>query len=768
MPGSVNIGGLSSGIDWQTTVDQLMAVEKRQVTLLQNSQAQETLKQNAIQQLNDSMLTLRSTAQSLADASRFFPYQTSLTSSGSAPADSLMQVTLSGNNLTSAKHSIVIQQIAASQRNASSAAISNGAGTAINSTTEALNLSGSFQLNGTTITIAATDSLQNIIANINASDAGVTASSMKVAGADYRLVLEDQNTGATGFSITGADLSGSLSGLQLAGGGNQLQAGQDASLLIDGLTISRGSNTISDALDGITLNLTQADPANTLTLDISIDASGIRSKVQNFVDQYNEITRFINDQFVFNPDTGESGPLAGEAMLTSIQSALAGKILQSIPGLASDRNSLTMIGVELDENGQLFINDARFDPWLNTDPAAIRDVFAATGSSSNPELTFLNYGFNNPSGNFDIYISQPATAASINGSTDLSVGLSGNDTLTLTDQQGRKAIINLTAGQSLSSIVSTINSELSATYTEQWTTNTALTVGGSPITSATKFSDLAASISAGDTISITGTNRQGATVSGSFKIIDPASDSIADLLNAIQFTYGQQVTASIDAAGHILVTDNSQGDSSLTFSIMANNEGGGSLDFGATANVTEGRFPMAIQASANGNALAIASTNIGASSTFTINQSADLLGMANTTVTGQNVTGTINGESAIGSGNLLIGNSGTSDGMSIMYSGTATGAVGSVTVNMGIGATYDGLIDLLANPFTGLLQNSLTASQDIYDSLQAKIDNLNIALEKERERLTQSFVHMESLVSQFNATGQWLTQQINQFSNNRN
>ena len=142
--------------------------------------------------------------------------------------------------------------------------------------------------------------------------------------------------------------------------------------------------------------------------------------------------------------------------------------------------------------------------------------------------------------------------------------------------------------------------------------------------------------------------------------------------------------------------------------------------------------------------------------------------MPDTTLNGQNVAGTINGESAIGSGYLLIGNSGTMDGLSVLYSGSTTGAVGSLTVNMGIGAVYDGLIDLLANPFTGLLQNSLTASQNIYDSLQAKIDNLNLALEKERDRLTQSFVHMETLVSQFNATGQWLTQQINQFSKSRN
>lgn len=764
MPGSVNIGGLSSGIDWQSTVDQLMQVEQRQITILKNSQTRETVKQNAIQQLNDSLLTLRNTSQSLAKADSFFPYQAGVTSSTASPASSLLNTTLSGSQATPGSHSIIIQQIASTQRNASSAAILNNSANAITSTTEALNLNGSFQLNGSTINIASTDSLQNIVASINSANAGVTASSMKVGTSDFRLILESKATGASGFSISGAALSGSLSGLNLIAGGNQLQAGQDASVLIDGLSITRSSNSISDALDGITIDLIQADPTTTLTLDIGIDNSGIRSKVQNFIDQYNDVTRFINDQFVFNPDTGESGPLAGEAMLTSIQSALSSRVLQSIPGITSDRNSLTMIGVELDEKGQLNINSARFDQWLATDPAAIRDVFSATGSSNNPDITFLNYGFNNPSGTFDLQISQAASAASITGTADLSTGLSSNDSLTLIDNLGRKAVINLTAGQSLTSIADTINSELATTYTEQWTAGNALSAGGNPVTSATKLSDLASAISNGDTISIIGTNRQGIAVNGSFKVIDPATDSMADILNAIQFTYGQQVTASIDATGHIIVTDNSQGDSNLTFAITANNENGGSLDFGTAANVTEGRFSMSLQASANGNALAISSKNVGSSSNFTINQSIDALGMANTPLTGTNIAGTINGESVSGSGNILIGNSGTTDGMSILYTGTATGSVGNVTVNMGIGAMYDGLIDLLANPFTGLLQNSLTASQDIYDSLQAKVDNLNIALEKERDRLTQSFVHMETLVNQFNATGQWLTQQIDQFA----
>lgn len=766
MAGTINIGGLASGIDWQSTVDQLMAVEQKQVTALERRQQKEIDRQNALQTLNDMLLSLRTTSQDLADADKFIPYTANITGGSVDPAQYLAAEVFSSASTVSGTHSIEVQNIAYAQRNASSSAILNSSGTAPGNDTDALGLSGSFQINGVTIQIASSDSIQDIASKINSANADATASIMKVSAGDYRLVIQANQTGSTGLSITGTDLSGPLAGLQLANGGNILQAGQDATVVIDGMTITRASNLIDDALTGIRLNLLQAAPGNVLTLSVGPDPSQVRGKVQKFIDDYNAVTSFINEQFVFDEKTGESGILASDPILTNIQNILANKVLQAIPGLPTDRNSLPLIGVELTKEGTLALNETRFSNWLNTNPGAIRDVFSATGQGSSSELKFMTYGFSNASGSYEINITQPASKASVIGTSDLSLGLPANDSVTIIDASGRSATVNLVAGQSLDAIISAFNTEFQTTYTEQWKTGALLLPDGTPANASTKFSDLGLGVKAGDTITYSGSSRQGAPITGSFSILDPNTDTLGALMDAIQFTFNQKVTVSIDGQGQLTVTDNSSGDSQLSFSITANNEGGGSLNFGTSSMAVEGRYPMTVLATKQGNAISIESIGMGSKNQFSISQTSNQLGIPDGTYQGADVVGTINGNAATGSGQLLMGISGNTEGLGILYTGSATGVVGSLRINMGIAAVFDGTLDLLANPFNGLIQSSITSSQGVYDSLQEKIDRLNLSLEKEREQLTQSFVRMEKLISQFNATGQWLTQQISQFAKN--
>lgn len=132
--------------------------------------------------------------------------------------------------------------------------------------------------------------------------------------------------------------------------------------------------------------------------------------------------------------------------------------------------------------------------------------------------------------------------------------------------------------------------------TEQRQMATALVTGaGTPATSATLLQDLTDGASgslgvlANDTISISGTNRTGGAVSATFTVADPATDTVADLLADIELAFGAQVTASMDGNGNVTITDNQAGESSLSFSLTANNEGAGSLGFGAETVVQEGR-----------------------------------------------------------------------------------------------------------------------------------------------------------------------------------
>ena len=774
MPVISNIPSQVAGFDTNKAIDELLAVQQFQIDQLKSKQDAQQSRQDAFSQLNQALLDLRHVATSMADSSQFFSYSATLSSSNaSVPASSLLDV--SGTNAVSAgSHSIIVDQVALAQRDASSAAVTDATGAAVSSDSVALGMSGSFALQGVTINVTAADSLQDIVSNINQQKAttGVTASVIKSAANDYRLVLTADQTGATGFTLSGADLDagGALAGLNLGAAGQSnarqnLQHAQDARVTIDGLTVTRSSNTIADALPGVTLNLKQADPATTITMNIDVDRQALRDNVQAFVDAYNKVQDFINQQFAFDAESGTGGVLAGESMLRNIQSTLSSSLLSSVPGVAAGKpDSLVRIGVEPDANGHLQINGSLFDNYLNNDPAAIRDLFVAHGSSSNSHLDFLIQGLNTPSGTYAVNITQAATQASVTGTADVvTTGLAAAETLTITETgSGRQATVALSAGQTQSSIVQALNSEFGKVYTENHMLGAALTTtGGAPATGSTTFAQLGLGVAAGDTITIGGTNHSGASISATYTVLDPATDTLSGLLSAIQSAFAQQVTASLDASGHIVVTDATSGDSQLAVTLTANNEGGGTLNFGADTVTTQGRNALGVEALASGNGIQIRSRNYGAGAGFTISQSVDGLGIANQTVAGTDVAGTINGLSAIGTGQVLTGSTGNVDGMSILYTGTATGAVGDIVLGLGVGARFDGTLDVFANPVTGLIQNAIQASQSINKSLDQQIADLQAQMEQKRTQLTQMFSRLERSLAQLKSTQTFLTNQIN-------
>ncbi|NWF38576.1 flagellar filament capping protein FliD [Mariprofundus sp. NF] len=758
-----------AGFDTAAAVEGLLSFQKLEISLAQSKQENELAKQEALTNIRDSLSNFRNTATSMANKNEFFGYTASLSSdSATVTASTLLDV--SGTNSVSAgQHTIIVEQLAQAERLSSSAAVKDNTGTAATSDSTALNLSGTFDIEGATVTVAVGDSLQDIAANINqansgAAATGVTASVVKVSDSDFRLTLVADATGATGYTLSGVDLdaAGTLANLQLGavGQANQrqtVQTAQDAQISVDGLTLTRSSNTISDVLSGVTFTLKQSDPTVSINMTIGVDETSLRDSVQSFVDGYNSVQTLINEQFQFDEATGQSGVLSGEALLRNLQNSLSATLLQTVPGLASDRNSLVSIGVEPDQYGQLSINDNLFAPIVASDPNTIRDLFVANGSSTNINMQFLIHGDNSTSGTYSVNVTQAATQASVTGSADLSVALASDQTVTLTEtNSARQAVVNLTAGQTQSAIITALNSEFQRVATEQHKLSTALTVGGSPATASNLFNDLALGVAVGDTVSITGTTRTGLAVNSSYTVLDPISDTISGLLSAIQSAYNQQVVASLDVNGNIQITDIQSGDSQLSIALTANNEGGGTLAFGTDSVVTEGRYAMNMEAVVSGNGVKIQSAAYGSSSGFSIAQSVDGLGIADQAAVGLDVEGTINGLSATGKGQLLQGSDGIVDGMGVYYTGATTGVI-DLTVGIGIGARFDGQLSLFTNPITGLFQNREQASMDIYTTLSDRIANMEELMASQREALTRQFTQMQQVLSGLQASGDFIT-----------
>ncbi len=273
---------------------------------------------------------------------------------------------------------------------------------------------GTFSLGGVDITLNEGDNLQVIKSKINAVSATsrVSADIIKVNDNSYSLLLKSIDTGADekiieyGDSGAGDPLSGTI---QLGADNvtfTQVQAGSDASFIIDGLTLTRSSNVISDAIDKITFSLISDTPVSTpptLSVSITADNSIIKSGVGDFITTYNELKIFIAEQSQRDEDNQlvEGAILGDESILSDVLVGVNKQLSRLVAGISSgDANSLFAIGIDtIDSPGagdspevrNLFVLDeSKFDAALAADFEAFRKVFVFDFSANSPELSVFS------------------------------------------------------------------------------------------------------------------------------------------------------------------------------------------------------------------------------------------------------------------------------------------------------------------------------------------------------------------------------------------
>lgn len=556
----------------------------------------------------------------------------------------------------------------------------------------------------------------------------------------------------------------------------QVTAGADAVFAVDGTTMTRTSNTITDVITGVTLDLKKAEAGTSITLNISRDLDAVKELISDFVETYNGVIGYINEQYYYDEEKKTGGVLMDDGSLRSVQSDIQSIIRNTINGLPTTLNALAFIGIKSDYNqgGKLAIDDTKLTSMLQSDFMGVRRLFAAEATASNAQVSYVYHTENTKAGAFEISITQAATQASITGTTDLSGGLGGAETLTITDTaSGRVANIGLTAGQSLTSIVNAINSKLATEYTEVLTGSVANTktsaAGGGAISSTTKWSEIntggdSNDISNGGTISFSGTTRTGQGVSGTYTITDKNTQTVAGLLSAIESAFNNEVYATIDTSGRLVLTDKYTGDSNISLSLTEN---AGSLDFGTMSVTTQGRSAMSITASASGNYLKITHNIYGDSNGFTISQTANYTGITNGSYAGVDVAGTINGETVTGSGQILTGNSDQPNiaGLSISYSGTSTGSMGNITLTFGVAEQLDNRLKFITDPIDGYVTTRMDGLQDNIDYLQDRMDEMEKRLEGRTDTLYNQYIAMESALARMQSISNWLSQQLGSLNN---
>ncbi|MFH1625837.1 MAG: flagellar filament capping protein FliD [Pseudomonadota bacterium] len=407
----------------------------------------------------------------------------------------------------------------------------------------------------------------------------------------------------------------------------ETQAGQDAKIKVDGVTITSDSNTIDDAISGVTLDLLKIESGSTLTLMVSRDWDTIKTSIQNFVSSYNEINSYINEQFHYDDDTETAGTLMGDGTLSTVQLRLKSIIYDEILGLPTTLNALSLIGITSDKDGTLSVNDDELTDSLTSNFLGTKRIFIGEGSATDGDVTFIDYTKDTKAGTYAVNIITVATQAEETGEKDLSAAMSQDETIAITESySGRVATIALSNGDDIDDIVNAINSELDTEYTQSLVGDVANNAGASPITSTTKWTEIngTSGWTNGDRFTFSGTKKNGLSVSGEYSISDTLTDTVGGLLSAIETAYQNEVRATINTSGYIVLTDVAAGDSQLSLSDIGE-PSGRSLDFGtlSTSNGVVGRDAIPITAYNSSNYLELTHDYYGDDYGFTISQVSD-------------------------------------------------------------------------------------------------------------------------------------------------
>ncbi|RJO75434.1 MAG: flagellar hook protein [Myxococcales bacterium] len=635
-------------------------------------------------------------------------------------------------------------------------------------------VSGSF-----TITDKATTTVGDLLTEIeNVFDAQGFAVTATVDGSG-KITVTDDTTGMSQLTVSlvtnnegGGTLDFGAFAADTEGRARQIQAGGDARIEIDGTLIERSSNSIDDVLSGVTLNLKKAEVGAIVTATLTRDADTIAASVDSFVSAYNAAVTAINKQSEYDQETKTTGgPLFGDSTLSSVRNQLLTLVIGAVSGAPSSLNTLRSVGLELSDSGGLTFDKTTFNSLVETDFDNLLSFFTVRGSSANSQLSYASSTRDTLAGSYAVNITSAAAQATVTGATDLSGGLAGNMTLTLTDAlTGQAAVVStLTAGMTADDVAAAINSELNQSYTQTLTEATGHSTvsgqGGGAITSATTWEQIntggdANDLTNGDVISFSGTNRFGASVGGYFTISNKATDTVGGLLEAIETAYDDEVNATVDDQGRIVLTDKQLGTSNITLSLSYDGEG--SLSFDTVNTTTTGRYAMDITAGTDGAGhLTLTHNEYGSNYGFTIAQSVNHLGIVDQAYAGEDVEGTIDGVAAAGSGRILSVSSAEADtnGLSISYAGTATGAIGSLDLSLGFSEMVERMLYSYTDSYSGYISARITGIDSSMESFDSRIELMEMRLDAKRERMVTQFVRMEKLMSTLQSQSSWLSAQ---------
>ena len=361
-----SIDGLVSGMQTSSIISQLMQLERQPVTRLEMKKLVADKAITALQGLNTKFLAIADLAKKLSAAAGFSPMKSTISSPNA------VGVTIAEGTAPTSLQFKIKSVVARHQ--------TYSASTYASATTQVADVGRTITIGYTaadgtaaTLDIANHDgTLQSISDAINGNAASpVTARIVKTSDAgDYRLEFTAKTTGAkSAFTVTGIRNPPTP---EMAF--NVATQGTDAEILLGSsgtpLSITSSSNTLTDVVPGVTLNLKQADVNTTITVDVARDTTTVTGEVEKLITAANEFLKEAKSLTAYDSTSKKAGLLQGNSTVRDLQSA----VLQAVSGAIGGASPATA-GIELNRDGTLKFDKVKFENAYNADPTALAAVF---------------------------------------------------------------------------------------------------------------------------------------------------------------------------------------------------------------------------------------------------------------------------------------------------------------------------------------------------------------------------------------------------------
>lgn len=271
--------------------------------------------------------------------------------------------------------------------------------------------------------------IQNLFGNVTASVTSNgqiqvidNATGMSDLSVNLQASLQASNAGELDFGSFGK-----------AGTINQyvLQQGANAAFTVDGMSMTSLTNTVTNAIAGVTLNLLGADPSTTLTVNVGPDTQAIETNINTWINAYNTVISYINTQNTYNSTSNTTGgPLFGDNTLETIKSEVQSTIMNQVGTGSMDY--LADIGITAGSNGQLSLNTTTFEQALSSNFSGVVNLLSGSGVCSSSQFQYVYSNSNTQSGTYKIDVSQlPGTDQNIAGTIDGLAATGSGNVLTL-------------------------------------------------------------------------------------------------------------------------------------------------------------------------------------------------------------------------------------------------------------------------------------------------------------------------------------------------